>query len=290
MKLNWDDYQTVLMLVRHQSLSRAGQELGVNYTTIARRIKRIEETLGTLLFEKTPDGYVPTAAAGIIAEGATEMEQVSHKLQRNLLGADPKLSGPLTITAPQLLIAHFLAPMLAQFSEAYPLIELRILATNKILDMTRLEADLAIRISNSPGDTLKGRRLLTQQTASFASRKWAERIQQDPSEMIDWIAYTKHSGLPNDIEPEFPNNRIKFRFNDMVAMVGAAQAGLGVVRLPLFLGRGSAELVQVPVLPPRPYTDVWVVGHDDVWKAPKLRAFRDMLVTYCKEHRALFVE
>ncbi|MCV6825178.1 MULTISPECIES: LysR family transcriptional regulator [Halocynthiibacter] len=290
MKLNWDDYQTVLMLVRHQSLSRAGQELGVNYTTIARRIKRIEETLGTLLFEKTPDGYVPTAAAGIIAEGATEMEQVSLKLQRNLLGADPKLSGPLTITAPQLLIAHFLAPLLAQFSEAYPLIELRILATNKILDMTRLEADLAIRISNSPGDTLKGRRLLIQQTASFASRKWADRIRHAPSEMIDWIAYTKHSGLPNDIEPEFPNNRIKFRFNDMVAMVGAAQAGLGVVRLPLFLGRGSAELVQVPVLPPRPYTDVWVVGHDDVWKASKLRAFRDMLVTYCKEHRALFVE
>jgi len=72
-------------------------------------------------------------------------------------------------------------------------------------------------------------------------------------------------------------------------MVGAAQAGLVVVRLPMFLGRASAGLVQVPVLPPQPYADIWVVGHPDVWHSKKLRVFRDILVSYCKEHRSQFV-
>ena len=62
--------------------------------------------------------------------------------------------------------------------------------------------------------------------------------------------------MPKGISSEFPNNNVRFRFDDMVAMVGAAQAGLGVVRMPMFLGRASAGLVQVPVLPPQPYADI----------------------------------
>lgn len=64
---------------------------------------------------------------------------------------------------------------------------------------------------------------------------------------------------------------------------------LGVLRLPMFLGRATAGLVQVTVLPPQPYADIWVEGHPDVWPSKKLRAFRDILVSYCKKHRGQFV-
>ena len=217
------------------------------------------------------------------------MEQAEHSLKRRLQGAETELSGRLTITAPQLLIASFLAPVIDQFTNAYPLIELRILATNELLDLTRLEADLAIRISRNPGDTLTGLRLLKQETASFANQKLADQILSDPSAMIDWVVYDAYPDVPKGIGSEFPNNRVRFRFDDMVAMVGAAQAGLGLVRMPMFLGRSSAGLVQVPVLQPQSYADIWVVGHPDVWPSPKLRAFRDILVTYCKKHRDQFV-
>jgi len=289
MKVAWDDLNTVLLMVRHGSLAGAAAALGVNYTTVARRIRRAEAALGQLLFERLPDGYRPTPAALMIAEHGEAMETVEIDLLRKLQGAETELSGSLTITAPQLLIAHFLSPVIDQFTRSYPHVNLRVLATNDVLDLTRLEADLAIRISRNPGDTLKGLRLLRQDNASFANKVLAERISANPGEMIDWIVYDAYPDVPAAVGAEYPNNRVRFRFDDMTAMAGAAQAGLGVVRMPMFLGRALENLVQVPVLPPKPYADVWVVGHPDVWPSEKHAAFRDVLVAHCKAHRDLFV-
>lgn len=289
MDVSWDDLRTVLMLVRHQTLAGAADALGVNYTTVARRVRRAEDALNLSLFDRLADGYRPTAAGHLIAKHAAQMEDVEHTMVRQLQGAEAEISGLMTVTAPQLLISNFLAPVIDEFTMAYPLVDLRILAANELLDLTRLEADLAIRISRNPGDTLKGLRLLRQENASFASAEVAQRIAEDPSAMIDWIVYDAFPDVPKGVSSNFPNNRVRLRFDDMVAMVGAAQAGLGVARMPMFLGRTSAGLVQVPVLPPQSYADIWVVGHPDVWPSQKLRAFREVLVKHCKAHRALFV-
>jgi DNA-binding transcriptional LysR family regulator len=289
MDMAWDDLRTVLELVRRGSLAGAGAALGVNYTTVARRIRRAEEAYGEPLFERMADGYHPTKAAVLIAEHAQGMEQAEHDLMRRLKGAETQLTGPLTITASQLLIANFLSPVLDQFTQAHPKVDLRIRATNAWLDLSRREADLAIRISRTPGDALTGLRLLKQESASFANAEWAARIAQDPTAMVDWIVYEDYPGMPKAVSPDYPNMQVRFRFDDIVAMIGAAQAGLGVVRTPLFLGRSTAGLLQVPVLPPQPYPDIWVVGHPDVWPSAKLRAFREVLVAHCKANKALFV-
>jgi len=176
-----------MMLVRHGSLASAANALDVNYTTVARRVRRAEQALNQLLFERLPDGYRPTAAAHLIAEHATQMEASEHNMFRCLQGGETELSGVLTITAPQLLIANFLSPVIDQFTKAHPRIDLRILATNNLLDLTRLEADLAIRVSMEPGDTLKGLRLLKQENASFANQFVANLVAADASAMIDWI-------------------------------------------------------------------------------------------------------
>jgi DNA-binding transcriptional LysR family regulator len=289
MNAAWDDLKTVLMLVRHKSLANAADILDVNYTTVARRIRRIEKTLNTLLFERLPDGYRPNAAAYTIAEYAAKMEETEHSLVRQLQGADDGLAGSLTITASQLLIANFLSPVIDEFTTKYPQIELRILATNELLDLTRLEADLAIRISNNPGDTLTGLRLLRQEHASFATPKIAQRIAENPKAMVDWVVYDEYPTVPVGISAAYPNNRVRLRLNDMVAILGATQAGLGVARIPIFLGKTTRGLVQVPVLPAKDYSDIWIVGHPDVWPSQKQRAFREILVKYCKDHREMFV-
>ena len=289
MELIWDDLRTVMMLVRHGSLAGASQALGVNYTTVARRIRRAETTLQQPLFDRLPEGYRPTDIAHLIAEHAGRMEDAEHSLMRHLQGSESTLSGPLTITAPQLIIANFMSPLIEQFIAAFPRIDLRVLATNELLDLARREADLAIRISHNPGDTLKGLRLSAQQTASFANRQWADRIASDATATIDWIVYDAYPNVPKAIAPDFPNHRVRLRLDDMVAMLGAAQAGLGIVRTPLFLGRSTTGLVQVPVLPPQPYADIWVVGHPDVWPSAKVRAFIDMLVAFFKANRGQFM-
>lgn len=178
---------------------------------------------------------------------------------------------------------------MARFTDLHPLVDLRLRATNDLLDLTRREADLAIRISRSPGDSLTGIRLCAQQAASFAAPQVAEAIAVDPNAPVDWIAYEQTPRVPEAVLGSFPNTRLRYVFDDMVAMVGAARAGLGAVRMPMFLGRATPGLVQVPLLPPQPYADIWVVGHRDVWRAAKPRAFREVLIPWFRSRRADFV-
>ncbi len=285
----WDDLKTVMALVRHGSLAGAGGALGLNYTTVARRISRAEEALGTRLFERLKDGYVPTEAARLIAAHAAEMEAREHDLMRQLAGRDGTLEGELTFTAPQLLIAHVLPPALARFRDLYPGVDLRVRATNDVLDLARREADLGLRVSRSPGDTLTGLRLTEQHSASFASPDWAARIRTAPEAPIDWILYETHEDVPKVARAAYPSSRVRYRFDDMIAIGGAAQAGLGVARMPMFLGRSLPGLVQVPLLPPQPYMDLWMVAHPDVWPGAKVKAFREVLADDIRARRALFV-
>lgn len=287
MDAQWDDLKTVLAVVRGRSLAAAAVQLRLNYTTVARRIARAERALGQLLFERLADGYHPTEAGLLVAEHAARMQAQEDAMMRGLAGQDSRLAGPMVLTAPQLVIAHLLAPVIADFTEAQPDVALQIRATNEILDLERREADLAIRISRTPGDDLTGLRLAEQQTASFASPDWAARIAEDPGGVIDWILYSGHKGLPAEVQARAPGARVRYRFDDMIAMVGAAQAGLGVVRLPMFLGRATAGVVQVDLLPPTDYADIWAVAHPDVWPSKKLTAFRAVLRPHLPRLRAL---
>lgn len=276
-------------LVTRGTLSAAGAALDVNYSTVARRIARAEASLGVVLFERLSDGYSPTDEAQLVAEHVAQMANANHALMRGLVGRDGRLTGRLTLTAPQLLIAHVLSPALREFREAHPDLDLRVRATNDKLDLNRREADIGIRISPDPGDTLKGLRLVEQDTASFATQDWADRIARAPDQPIDWIVYEGHSGLPAGVADRWPRSRARYRFDDMVAMAGAAQAGLGVARMPMFLGRSLPGLVQVPLLEPKPYQPIWIVAHPDVWKGAKVAAFREVIVRFLRVERHRFV-
>ncbi|WP_239113179.1 LysR family transcriptional regulator [Shimia biformata] len=281
--------KTALHLLRGGTLAAAAQSLGVNYTTVARRIARLEQAVGETLFERLADGYQPTEAARLVGEYVARMEDAQLSLDRRLKGRDQRLSGSLVITAPQLLIVTHLAEVIEAFCAAHPEVDLQVRATNDLLDLNRREADLAIRISETPGDALMGVRLTEQASASFANADWAERIRTRPADRIDWAVYTGLGAVPKASLKAYPNAAVKVQFDDMVALVGAAQRGLGVVRMPMFLGRATPGLVQVPVLEPQPYPSIWVVGHKDVWPSAKVTAFRNILVPFFRGRRAEFV-
>lgn len=289
MTVDWDDLRAVLLVVRTGKLARAGEALGVNYTTIARRIARAETALDQTLFERLPDGYRATEAGRLVAEHAAAMEARQDELLRQLTGQDQSLQGTLVITAPQLLVGRYLAPVIERFNALHPAVEIHLRATNDLLDLNRREADLAIRISRNPGDTLMGLRLCAQQTASFAAPKRAEILERDPASIIDWIAHSGNPEVPKSVRDTYPNVRVRTVFDDMVAMVGAAQAGLGVVRMPFFLGRFTPGLVRVPLLAPQPYADIWVVAHRDVWPSAKVSAFRMLLIDWFRQNKSDFV-
>lgn len=289
MSVNWDDLKAAYLVGKEGSLAAAAAELGVNYTTIARRIARAEDALGQKLFERLPDGYHLTEVGKLATGHIAPMEAAEHSLLRALSGVDQTLSGPLTITAPQLLIAHVLSPMIDRFCAAHPDVELRVRASNDLLNLNRREADLAVRISNAPGDTLMGLRLTPQHNAFFATPARVAAMEADRDAPCDWIVYDQVAELPKTVRDAFPKARVRLRFDDMVAMQGAAQAGLGAVRMPLFLGRASPGLQQLSILEPQNYMDIWVVGHPDVWPGAKVAAFRNQLVRYFRANQAQFV-
>lgn len=289
MELHWDDCRAVLAVVRKRTLSAAAKDIGVNYTTVARRISRAEAATGEVLFERLAEGYRATEAGHLVARHAAQMESAEHAMLRGLSGRDARLDGDLTLTAPQLLIAHCLAPVLGAFAERHPSVMLRVRAANEILDLNRREADIAIRISRNPGDSLKGLRLAEQHATGFATPERVDQMAKDPKRPVDWLVYEKQPDLPEIVRQSYPGSRIRMRFDDMVAMSAAAQAGLGVVRMPMFLGRSLPGLVPVPDLPPQPYADIWVVAHPDVWPSAKLEAFRAVAVPFFRERRPLFI-
>jgi DNA-binding transcriptional LysR family regulator len=288
-KANWDDLETILCLVEMGSLARAAAKLGVNYTTVARRVTRAEAAMNMKLFERLTDGYHPTEDAYVVARYAAKMQSHEHDLLRAMKGRDESLSGPLVITGPELIMAYVLPPALKAFREKHPNVELIVKATNKPLDLARLEADLAVRVTPDPLSSLIGVKLTAQDTASFATKEWADRIAENPEDTFDWIIYSEHVDLPKGVRETYPNARVGYRFDDMIAMVGAAQAGLGIVRLPMFLGRRAAGLVQVPMLTPKPYADIWLLGHRDVWAGAKQAAFRAQVTASIKADREIFV-
>ncbi len=286
--LNWDDLRTILTLVKTGNLSKAGLELHVNYTTVARRIHRAETALGRPLFERLPEGYVPLPEAHEIARTAERMEEEEHRLLRRLSGQRIELSGPFTFTAPQLMIQTHLAPLLARFTELHPEIDLTIKAGYDILDLSRREADLALRISHEPQNALVGRRLCAQRSAYFATRDIARAARENPAAQIDWLLYAPQEAAPAEARELHPNINIRARLDDMGVLIAAAEAGMGVLRMPLFLGAAHPRLERLLHLPTSAYPPVWLLNHRDLQQSPKLLALKNILIPWFQKNRTLF--
>ncbi|CUH89053.1 D-malate degradation protein R [Phaeobacter sp. CECT 5382] len=290
MQFNWDDMRTILALVRGGTLAAAADDLSVTYTTVARRVQRAEEQLGRALFERRPEGYLPMQEACDLAAAAARMEAEEHQIMRQLTGRDQSLSGPLVLTAPQLLIQSHLAPLITGFCDQYPDIELTVRATNEILDLTRREADLAIRISASPGDTLVGHRLCDQRNGCFATPPLAAAAAADPQAVLNWVVYTAYDSPPQSAQKHYPNFHIRARFDDMSSMVAAARAGLGALRMPLFLARDLPDLVPLPQVAPQDYAPIWVLSHRDLLQSKKAQVLKDALRRYFRAHQSEFFD
>ena len=289
MKLNWDDMRTVLALVRGGTLAEAARELDVAYTTVARRVARAEAALGTSLFQRQADGYIALPQAQELAEAALRMEAEEHQVLRRIAGQDEALEGPLTVTAPQLLIQTHLAPLLAEFSRAYPAIDLVVRASNDLLNLRKREADIAIRISRDPGDSLVGRRLTDQRSGCFATPMIAAQARSDPAAPLDWVLYAFHKTPPKPALATFPNIKIRGRFDDMGVMVAAAQSGMGALRMPLFLGRAMPGLVPLELVPTQAYAPIWILSHRDLRSVARVTAFKSMVEPWFRSHSSLFV-
>lgn len=285
--LDWNDLKFVLETARQGGISGAARVLGVNHATVARRITAAEAALGTRLFDRLASGYATTEAGQDAVRHAEEMERVSAKLDRQIGARDTEVRGKLTVTAPQLLIERALQPILRDFIDDHPDIEMRLLASNTILNLSQREADVAFRISMEPAPTLVGHRVSEQRAAIYAT---PDLIARDPggAAPLDWIRFISWPGPIQEVRELRPNLRTRLEVDDMYGAIAAARAGIGATRMACFLGDSDPELERVPGLPVFAYAPVWILTHQDLRQVPRIRAFVEFASKRLRQMRPLF--
>ncbi|WP_299673615.1 LysR family transcriptional regulator [uncultured Roseobacter sp.] len=288
MSLNWNDLRFVLETVRHGGLSGAARALKVNHATVSRRIAAAEAAMGTRLFDRAPAGYRPTDAGREAAQIAEQMEARSFDLSRRLTARDQVLGGSLTVTAPQLLVDRLLAPILREFKESYPAIDLSVIADNRTLNLAAHEADVAFRISDTPGETLVGRRVTEQAAAAYIATELADRMRLEPGRPLDWIRFAHWPGPPEALKEVWPDRRVTLTVDDMYAALAGVRSGMGATRMPCFIGDAEPGLERLPGVPLMPYRPLWVLTHADLRDTRKVTTFTQFAATRIQAQRPLF--
>lgn len=279
---NWDDLKFFLALVRHRSVRSAAASIGVSHSTVARRILDLEGLMGVRLFDRTAEGYAPTVAGEEMIEAAEKVEDEVAGIERRVLGTDAKLSGEIRVTMPNVVAEGLLMPDFVRFGRDYTDINLNIITSYDFADLTRREADVAIRlirIGQSPPEHLVGRRIARFYSAAYATREYLESVslETDPAS-ARWIGWGDREAFPGWVKNSaFPKTPARDRINDVMIQYQATRHGMGLSLLPCFLGDPDPLLNRVGLDPPKQNFDIWLLSHPDLRDTARLRAFRDFI-------------
>ena len=275
----WDDLRFVLAVGRHGTLAAAGRGLGVNHSTVFRRIGTIEQRLGARLFERHRDGCTPTPAGEEMIALAERLEGEVDDLERRLAGRDTRPSGTVRITTTDTLLVGALAPVLAGFRAAHPEIELEVVADNQFLSLSKRDADVAIRPTAAPPETLVGRRVCGIATAVYGSAAYLrEAPPPDDLALHRWVgADDSLTSLASTrwLRATLNNRQPAVRANTVLGLVAAAKAGMGLAALPCFLGDAAPELQRIGPPVETLGTELWLLTHRDLRNVARVRPFLD---------------
>lgn len=274
--MNWNDLRVFLVLARSGSVRAAAVRLSVSHSTVVRRIDALETALQSRLFERSPQGYTLTQLGEAMLPRAEQVENEIHGLELSILGQDAKLSGTIRITVADALIQFLIAPDLQRFKLAYPDIDLEITTSYDVVDLTKREADVAIRFMPNPPEYLVGHRLPTLNISYYASHEYLEQhnLKADPP-TANWVGMDEVVAFPTaKWLKESPYPHIPVRWNlPMLLQQAAAQAGLGMVMLPCYRGDQDPALQRIPpgnVIQGKPG---WVLTLDDLRTTERVRVF-----------------
>lgn len=295
MALKSSDLSTVLAVARGGSLSAAARALGVNHSTISRRLAALEAETGQTLFRRLRRGYVATGAGEKLIEAAERLEEELRGLERLLSGRDIRLSGALRVTAPDDIANHLLLGPLARFRAAYPGIVVTQVIENRLLSLGRREADVALRATNRPQASLVGRRVAGLAATLYASRDLLAGCAVPAAGLTEtgdlpWVGW-EDDGTRNTlkawVEARAPEGTIAYRANSVANHFAAVRAGLGLGALPCYLGDSTPELLRV--LPPQPSLEagLWILTHPDLRQAARVAALTEFLFTELKRQEPL---
>jgi len=279
-RLDWGHLRFFLELARTGSLSGAARRLAVDRNTVARRVAALEEELGLPLFERGPQGWSPTAAGEELSRLAGRVEDDVLALARHADARDRNLSGVVRLTTAAHLSANLLVPAVPRLRQRHPGLVLEIAADQRAFDLTRREADLAVRMGR-PRDT----GLVTRKLSEVAYRLYASpaylAARKGPVDFAAdrFVGFDESlAGVPQErwLERLGPERQVVLRSNTTFSLANAARLGVGVACLPCYLAEGDPGLrrLEGPVPPDH---ELWLLVHGDLRRTPRVRAVIEWL-------------
>jgi DNA-binding transcriptional LysR family regulator len=291
-ELDWSDLRYALAIGANGSLAAAARQIGVNHTTVLRRLDALEARLGARLFERTRSGYQPTEAGSLVLEQARRMADQADEIERLVLGRDRQLTGLLRVTTAFVVMEHLLPQPLADFARAYPGIEVEVVENAVLVDLSRRradespawsrrEADVAVRLSAQVAEHLVGRPLGQTHCRVYAMRgapglpqsvlPLATLIRDAP-----WIAFehdTQSRVYDQWMRRQLSQAQVRLRVDIFNAVAAVLRTGLGVGILPTFMEAKHPEFVAVSDPIPELAVPVWMLTHPDLRQTARVRAF-----------------
>jgi DNA-binding transcriptional LysR family regulator len=285
---SWDEFRLVKSIADARSLVGAAERLGVNPSTVYRRLAAVEAVVGARLFDRSRAGYEPTAPGEDMIALAATMAASIVEFERRVAGRDVKPTGELRVTVPLGLGLHFMPAIVAQFQAANPGVVVELILSNDALDLSRRDADVAVRFTNDPPETLVGRRICTARFCLYRRCDTAAEAGSEAAGSIGFIGYGDSLGPESGrrwIEANVGPGGIVARANSAHCMLELALQGVGAALLPCFLGDRNPNLVRVGYLLPELDAGLWTLTHADLRRAARVRAFMDFAAAELTKRR-----
>lgn len=273
--LDWNDLRFVLAVSRARSLAAAARMLGVNETTVGRRINRVEQNLGAQLFERSNGLLSPTASGELVIAGSERVELETQAIEQQVTGTDQLVAGSVRLTSVPNILHHIIAPALPDLLSKHPELKIELISEPRDLSLTKREADIALRLARPTGET----RAITRKLGQLDYAVYCARAKQNDD--LPWIQFEETmrdipqaKWIASQLDTDEPSGAA---VNDSETLLACLKAGLGKSLLPIIIGDHQANLTRlddhVPVS-----REMWIMIHPELRKLGRIRAVVDWLL------------
>ncbi len=275
----WDDIRFFLALVRYGSVRTAAAALRVNHTTVSRRLRGLEERLGSRLVRRTREGYALTSDGEVIFASGEAVERQLELAVRRVEGADEAVSGTVRITLTDLLF-ELATPALEKITKAHPGLQLEISVETQLRDLSASDAEVALRLSDAPPDDLIGRNLARMPVAIYGARDLIPDPASVDLEHFPWIRWQQpwqQARLETWPDEQFPGARVAARVDSYRALEQLVALGAGIGLLTPWSADRRGDLVRLSEPMDELGMDLWLLTHADLRGVRRIRTVTDAL-------------
>ena len=291
--LAWDDIRLVKAIADARGMPGASDRLGINQSTVFRRLGQIEAALGSTLFERHRTGYALTPMGEEMVALARRLDSEITAFTRKIVGQEIAPEGELLVTTADTLLVHLLTPLLAKFQAAYPRMRLEVVLANQALNLSKRDADIAIRAADNPPENLVGRRVAKIAWALYGrASDFLKSSRIDRARLVErrWVSPGENLldlKAVRYVQQHVRMERNVYRVNTVLGLAEAVEAGIGIGHLPCFVADARPKLIRLAPLEPEFADDLWLLTHRDLRQSARVRALLDFLAAEIAKMKSL---